>query len=71
VDATISVLTATGSRRYVDITAAGGSKVRTAHLDRSIPSGGNVVFLDNHVQWRKYSTMTNHIAPRGLPQFEF
>jgi len=71
VDATISVLTASGGRRYTDIGAAGGSKVRTAHLEKDGPAGGNVCFLDNHVEWRKYSAMTNKIAPRGLPQFEF
>ena len=71
VDPTISVLTATGTRRYRDITAAGGSKVRTAHLEKNLPAGGNVCFLDNHVQWRKYIAMTNRISPRGLPQFEF
>ncbi len=71
VDATISVLAATGGRRYTDIAGAGGSKVRSAHLERSYPSGGNVCFLDNHVEWRRYPAMTNRIAPRGLPQFEF
>jgi prepilin-type N-terminal cleavage/methylation domain-containing protein len=71
VDATVSVLAASGSRRYNDITGAGGTKVRTAHLQGNQPAGGNVCFLDNHVQWRKYVAMTNKIAPRGLPQFEF
>ena len=71
VDPTISVLSGTGERRYVDITGAGGTKVRTAHLDRNRPSGGNVTFLDNHVEWRRYTAMTNRITPRGLPQFEF
>ncbi len=71
VDATISVLAATGGRRYDNIAAAGGSKVRTAHLERGTPTGGNVCFLDNHVEWRRYAAMTNRISPRGLPQFEF
>jgi len=71
VDATISVLGATGTRRYVDIAGAGGTKVRTAHLDKGVPAGGNVCFLDNHVEWRRYAAMTNRVAPRGLPQFEF
>ena len=71
-DATISVLGITGGRRYVDVAGAGGTKVRTAHLDKSSnPAGGNICFLDNHVEWRKYSVMTNKISPRGLPQFEF
>ncbi len=70
VDATISVTGVTG-RRYVAITGAGGSQVKTAHLEKSAPAGGNVCFLDNHVEWRKYAFMTNRIMLRGLPQFEF
>jgi len=71
VDATISVLTASGGRRYTGISGAGGSSVKTAHLEGVNPAGGNVCFLDNHIQWRKYVAMTNKITPRGLPQFEF
>ena len=71
VDATISVLTPTGGRRYQDIAAAGNTRVRTAHLEHGLPAGGNVCFLDNHIVWRKYSEMTNRISPLGLPQFEF
>ena len=71
VDATISLLGATGTRRYSGIAGAGGTTVKTAHLQGDRPAGGNVCFLDNHVQWRKYSSMTNKISPRGLPQFEF
>ena len=72
VDATISVLNASGGRTYSGISAAGGSKVTTAHLNpNGSPAGGNVCFLDNHIEWRKYSAMTNKVAPRGLPQFEF
>ncbi len=72
VDATISVLTAAGGRRYSGISGAGGTTVRTAHLNpNNSPAGGNVCFLDNHVQWRHYSAMTNKVAPRGLPEFDF
>jgi len=71
VDATISVLTPSGTRRYQNIAAAGGSTVRTAHLDKGRPAGGNVCFLDGHIVWRSYATMTNRIAPPGLPTFEF
>ncbi len=71
VDATISVLTPTGGRRYTDIAGAGGSKVKTAHLERNSPAGGNICFMDNHIEWRRYPLMTNRIAPPGLPQFEF
>jgi prepilin-type N-terminal cleavage/methylation domain-containing protein/prepilin-type processing-associated H-X9-DG protein len=71
VDPTISVLDPTGARRYFDVAGAGGTKVRTAHLQNNRPAGGNVCFLDNHVEWRKYVAMTNKVTPRGLPQFEF
>jgi prepilin-type N-terminal cleavage/methylation domain-containing protein len=71
VDAVISVMGITGDRRYNDITGAGGSRVRAAHLRQNRPTGGNICFLDNHIEWRKYSSMTNKITPRGLPQFEF
>ncbi len=71
VDATISTVGSDGRRIYSGITGAGGSKVRTAHLEKNFPAGGSVCFLDNHVEWRKYAAMTNKIAPRGLPQFEF
>jgi prepilin-type N-terminal cleavage/methylation domain-containing protein len=71
VDATISVLTPTGARRYTDIGASGNTTVRTAHLDQTRPAGGNVCFRDNHIEWRRYAVMTNRITPPGLPQFEF
>jgi len=41
---------------------------RTSHLERSSPAGGNILFLDSHVQWRAYRSMTNKFAN---PQFEF
>ena len=28
---------------------------KTAHLNGSIPAGGNLAFLDNHVEWRKFN----------------
>ncbi len=72
VDATISVTAATGGRRYTDIGGAGGTKVRTAHMEKgNVPSGGNIAFLDNHIEWRKYVVMTNKVSPPGLPRFEF
>jgi len=41
---------------------------RTSHLEKSHPAGGNILFLDTHVQWRAYRFMTNRFAN---PQFEF
>lgn len=71
VDATISVLGATGSRRYTDIGGAGGTTVKTAHLEGRNPAGGNVCFRDNHIEWRRFAAMTNHVSPPGLPRFDF
>jgi prepilin-type N-terminal cleavage/methylation domain-containing protein len=72
VDATISLLNASGGRTYVGISGAGGSKVYTAHMNTgSAPAGGNICFLDNHIEWRKYNSMTNKISPPGVPRFEF
>jgi prepilin-type N-terminal cleavage/methylation domain-containing protein/prepilin-type processing-associated H-X9-DG protein len=72
VDATISVLNPSGGRNYTQIDGAGGSKVGTAHMNTPArPAGGNICFLDNHVEWRKYIAMTNKITPPGKPQFEF
>jgi prepilin-type N-terminal cleavage/methylation domain-containing protein/prepilin-type processing-associated H-X9-DG protein len=41
---------------------------RTAHLEKGRPAGGNILFLDGHVSWRKWSSMTNKF---GDPRFEF
>ena len=72
VDATIFLSGITG-RRYVTIAAAGGTTVRTAHLNPdSTPSGGNITFLDGHIEWRKFLQMTNVVNPAaGNPGFMF
>ncbi len=52
-----------GGRQYVEIPINGGF-VKTAHLQSaSRPSGGNVGFLDGHVEWRPFNRMTNNIGP--------
>ena len=41
--------------------ATGGGVVSKAnHLEGKQPAGGNIMFLDMHVAWRKFSQMTNH-----------
>ena len=70
-DATI-FLNGLGGRRYADISAAGGTIVRTAHLNGSNPAGGDVTFLDGHIEWRKSSLMTNVVNQSGgNPGFMF
>lgn len=59
-------------RYYINIAAAGGGRTRSAHLNGSIPSGGNIMFLDGHVEWRKFQQMTNVVVPSGgVPGFMF
>jgi prepilin-type N-terminal cleavage/methylation domain-containing protein len=41
---------------------------RTSHLEKNRPTGGNILVLDSHVEWRKWTSMTNRF---GNPQFEF
>jgi len=70
-DATI-FLNGLGGRTYQGIGAAGGSKVKTAHLENGAPAGGNIMFLDGHVEWRKFAMMTNIVNPAsGDPGFMF
>ena len=76
-DATISLPLAGNSYQFISIPAA-WSKVsgnpsdlhRTPHMNGTIPAGGNVVMLDGHVQWSKFSFSTFSIRTQGiLPQF--
>lgn len=70
-DATI-FLNGLGGRTYTGISAAGGTRVTTAHLNGSLPAGGNITFLDGHVEWRKFQQMTNVVIPSGgNPGFMF
>jgi prepilin-type processing-associated H-X9-DG protein len=70
-DATI-FLNGLSGRRYTDISAAGGTSVRTAHLIGTMPAGGNITFLDGHIEWRKFLQMTNIANPMsGDPGFMF
>ena len=41
----------------------------TAHLNRKIPSGGNLGMLDGHVEWRKFELMQVRTLPSGSPTF--
>ena len=44
------------------------TRQRTSHLDKLRPAGGNVLFLDGHVEWRPYKLMNNAFSN---PRFEF
>jgi prepilin-type N-terminal cleavage/methylation domain-containing protein len=64
-DATVFLNALGGGRQYINIGAAGGTIVRSAHVNGSIPSGGDITFLDGHIEWRKFQQMTNIVLPSG------
>jgi len=63
VDATLSV----GASDFVNVpsnTTKTGFH-RSAHMDKSVPSGGNILFLDGHSAWRRYRTPVLTTAVQG------
>lgn len=56
-------LNSMSGRQYDHISAAGGTSVRTAHLNGPRPTGGNTTFLDGHIEWRNFNQMTNLANP--------
>jgi prepilin-type N-terminal cleavage/methylation domain-containing protein/prepilin-type processing-associated H-X9-DG protein len=72
IDATIFDSSLAGGKQYSDIGAAGSTSVRTAHLNgNNSPAGGNICFLDNHVEWRPFLRMTNIVATDTGVYFQF
>ena len=72
IDATIFESSLAGGKIYYDIGAAGGTAVRTAHLNaNNTPAGGNICFLDNHVEWRPFAIMTNALTTDAGIYFKF
>jgi len=70
-DATLSVgqnMTDRTQNRYRDIKGGWtGGLHRTSHLAGNLPTGGNLLFLDGHVQWRKFDKML--VRTVGSPAF--
>jgi len=46
---------------------AAGVVQRTSHLNGNLPAGGNILFVDGHVEWRQFQVMYNN----GFPQNHF
>lgn len=42
---------------------------RTNHLNGNDPAGGNIVFMDGHVEWRPFHEMTQIQRTDGSPRF--
>jgi prepilin-type processing-associated H-X9-DG protein len=52
------------SYNYSSIQGSYVTPMRTSHLDRSLPIGGNLGMLDGHVEWRSFQAM--HVrTPQG------
>ena len=71
-------LSQTGSRSWANknfITIRGGyqggrAAHGTTHRSGDRPIGGNVMFLDGHVEWRNFDSMKDRIIPPpGIPHF--
>ena len=71
VDATIFDVLLGNVTNFIDV-SAGSTITRTAHLNQNnTAAGGNICFLDNHIEWRPYKFMTNTVHTPGEPDFKF
>jgi prepilin-type processing-associated H-X9-DG protein len=72
IDATIFESSLAGGKNYFQVGGAGGTTCRTAHLNNNhTPAGGNICFLDNHVEWRPFKQMTNILQTDSGVYFQF
>ena len=65
-------------QQYVNLNAIGtlafaaANPQSTSHLTKGKPAGGNHAFIDGHVGWVQYNTMTNSTDnPGNVPVFEW
>jgi prepilin-type N-terminal cleavage/methylation domain-containing protein len=70
---TCIVISSPSRQVYANITAgtasfAAKNPQSTSHLEKSRPAGADEAFLDGHVEWRAYKSMTNNF---GSPLFEW
>jgi prepilin-type processing-associated H-X9-DG protein len=60
-----------GGVAYTDLVNPGNPlPVNTAHMQSSLPAGGNIGFLDGHIEWRKFPDMKN-VVTAGTLKFTF
>ena len=49
------------TKSYAAVTSSGGLPKtivqRTSHLEKDVPAGGNIMFEDAHVEWRRWSVI--------------
>jgi prepilin-type processing-associated H-X9-DG protein len=62
--------TGANTNRFAKIIAGNGTGPwSTSHLDGRRPAGGNLLFLDGHVQWRPFSQMVRRYYVPGSPNW--
>jgi len=67
-DATLNTA-ANGSGPWDSIQGGYAKAHTSAHLLGPVPAGGNVAFLDSHVEWRPFSQMAVRTISTGAPFF--
>ena len=56
------------TNRFKKILAANGTGPwSTSHLNGNVPAGGNLLFVDSHVQWRPFKQMSRRYYAPGSP----
>jgi prepilin-type N-terminal cleavage/methylation domain-containing protein len=56
------------TNRFTKIIAGNGTGPwSTSHMDGKVPAGGNLLFVDTHVQWRPYKQMLRRYYVPGSP----
>jgi prepilin-type N-terminal cleavage/methylation domain-containing protein/prepilin-type processing-associated H-X9-DG protein len=63
VDATLSI----NNNDFVNVPSNNtyNSRHKTAHMNKVTPEGGNILFLDGHVGWRRYFGLRTVYQPQG------
>jgi prepilin-type N-terminal cleavage/methylation domain-containing protein/prepilin-type processing-associated H-X9-DG protein len=61
------------ANNFTQVRGHGGVPHRSAHMDKSLPAGGNLLMLDGHVEWRPFGTHPDPrrmiVRTRGSPAF--
>lgn len=54
---------------WTGITLTGGVVGKSNHMNGTVPAGGDILFLDGHVAWRKYAKMSLRTTTGGVADY--
>jgi prepilin-type N-terminal cleavage/methylation domain-containing protein/prepilin-type processing-associated H-X9-DG protein len=57
------------ANHYTGVNGGWSKAHRTAHMEKVLPSGGNLGMLDGHVEWRRFTVMIPRTDAGGSPYF--